>query len=153
MSTREARIQKLVQLRDQRLKLAVRALEEVRLIERRAQAELDVAQSSRQGAERERRELSHTGTDIRHFIEAEEWLRARTIEEEMCALRLRQARGQLDKAQKRVHEASIKLRQLELLQERLRRARLIQENRAERALDDEIGQRAAHSERTRKGQT
>jgi flagellar biosynthesis chaperone FliJ len=153
MSSREARIAKIVQLRDQRLKLAVRALEEVRLIERRSQAELNVAQSSRQGAERERRELTHTGTDIRRFIETEEWLRARTIEEEMCALRLRQARGQLDKAQQRVKEASIKLRQLELLQERLRRTRATQENRAERALEDEIGQRAARSERTRKGET
>jgi flagellar biosynthesis chaperone FliJ len=153
MSTREARIQKIVQLRDQRLKLTVRALEEVRSIERRAQAELNVAQASRQGAERERRELTHTGTDIRSFIEAEEWLRARTIEEEMSALRLRQARAQLDKAQQRVKEASIKLRQLELLQERLQRTRLVKENRAERALEDEIGQRAAQNERTRKGET
>ena len=153
MSTREARIEKIVQLRDQRLKLTVRALEEVRLVERRATAELNVAQSSRQGAERERRELAHTGTDIRRFIEAEEWLRARTIEEEICALRLRQARAQLDKAQQRVKEASIKLRQLELLQERLRRTRLTEENRAERVLEDEIGQRAAQSERTRKGET
>ncbi|MEO8181211.1 MAG: hypothetical protein ABI895_20425 [Deltaproteobacteria bacterium] len=153
MSTREARIEKIVQLRDQRLKLAVRALEEVRLVERRVQAELEVAQTSRQGAERERRELSHTGTDIRHFIEAEEWLRARTLEEELCALRLRQVRAQLDKGQQRVQEAAIKLRQLERLQERLRLTRLIKESRAERVSDDEIGQRAAQSERARKGET
>ena len=151
MSTREARIERLIQLRDQRLKLAVRDLEEVRLMERRVAAELNVAQSSRQGAERERRELSKTGSDIRRFIEAEEWLRSRTIEEEMCALRLRQARAQLDKGQQRVKQAAIELRQLELLQERLRRARLAKEARRERTLEDEIGQRAAHSERARKG--
>jgi flagellar biosynthesis chaperone FliJ len=152
MSTREARIEKLVQLRDRRLKLAVRALEELRLLERRAHNELNVAQSSQKNAERERRELSHTGTDIRRFIEAEEWLRARTIEEEMCALRLRQARAQLDKGQQRVKDAAIKLRQLELLQERLKCTRLAKESRAERVLEDEIGQRVAHSERTRKGE-
>jgi flagellar biosynthesis chaperone FliJ len=153
MSTREARIEKIVHLRDQRLKLAVRALEEVRLVERRVQAELDAASTARQGAERERRELSHTGTDIRHFIEAEEWLRARAIEEELCALRLRQVHAQLDKGQQRVKEAAIKLRQLERLQERLRLTRLIKENRAERVSDDEIGQRAAQSGRARKGET
>src|SRR3954447_7740743 len=121
MSEREARVERLIQLRDQRLKLAVRDLEQVRLLERRMAAELNVAQSSRQGAERERRELSQTGSDIRRFIEAEDWLRSRTIEEEMCALRLRQARAQLDKAQQRVKQAARELRQLELLQERLRR--------------------------------
>jgi flagellar export protein FliJ len=152
MSTREARIERLVQLRDQRLKLAVRALEEARLLERRAQTEFNAAQSSRLGAERERRDLSKTGADIRRFIEAEEWLRSRTIEEEMCALRLRQARGQLDKGQQRVKEAAIKLRQLELLRERLLKARRAKENRAERAAEDEIGQRAAQSDRARKGE-
>jgi len=152
MSAREARVERLIQLRDQRLKLAVRDLEQVRLLERRVAAELNVAQSSRQGAERERRELSQTGSDIRRFIEVEEWLRSRTIEEEMCALRLRQARAQLDKAQQRVKQAARELRQLELLQERLRRARLAKEARRERALEDEIGQRVAHSERARKGE-
>src|SRR4029079_5779332 len=101
MSARVARVERLIQLRDQRLKLAVRDLEQVRLLERRVAAELNVAQSSRQGAERERRELSQPGSDIRRFIEVEEWLRSRTIEEEMCALRLRQARAPLDKAQPR----------------------------------------------------
>ena len=153
MSTRETRIQRVVELRDQRLKMAVRALEEARLVERHAQAELTAAQSSRQSAERERRQLSQTGAaDIRSFIEAEDWLRSRTIEEEMCALRLRQARTQLDKGQQRVKEAAIKLRQLELLRERLRKARRAKEARAERVADDEIGQRAAQSERARKGQ-
>jgi flagellar export protein FliJ len=152
MSTREARIERVVRLRDQRLKLAVRALEEARLLERRAQMEFNVAQSSRQHAERERRELSRTGTDIRSFIEAEDWLRSRNIAEELCALRLRQARAQLDKGQQRVQEAAIKVRQLELLQGRLRKARQAKENRAERAVEDEIGQRVAQRERARKGQ-
>jgi flagellar export protein FliJ len=151
MSSREARIERVIQLRDQRLKLAVRTLEEARLLERRAQAEFNAAQASRQGAERERRELSTTGTDIRRFIEAEDWLRSRSIEEELCALRLRQARGQLDKGQQRVKEAAIKLRQLELLRERLRKARRAKENRAERSAEDEIGQRAAQTDRARKG--
>ncbi|MEY2932755.1 MAG: hypothetical protein RL033_3504 [Pseudomonadota bacterium] len=151
MSTREARIARVVHLRDQRLKLAVKALEEARALERRVQAELSSAQSTRQSAEAARRELIRTGTDIRHFIEAEEWLRARLIEEELCGLRVQKARVQVDRGQLKVKEAALKLRQLELLQERLRQARRAKETRAERATEDEIGQRVAQRER-RKGQ-
>ena len=152
MNTREARIERIAQLRDQRLKLAVRALEEARALERRIQTEFNSAQSQRERAERERRQLSVTGEDIRSFLEAEEWLRSRTIEEELCAHRLRQARAQTDKGQQRVKKAALELRQLELLQERLKQTRLAKENRRERAIEDEIGQRAAQSERARKGE-
>jgi len=153
MSTREARIERIAQLRDQRLKLAVRALEEVRALERRVQAEFSSAQAQRERAERERRALSVTGADIRSFMEADEWLRSCTIEEELCALRLRHAHVQTDKGQQRVKKAAIELRQLELLQERLKQARRLKENRKERAIEDEIGQRLAQSERARKGET
>jgi len=150
MSTRETRIARVVELRDQRLKLAVLALEEARAVHTRAQHDFAASQSSRLDAERARRELSKTGTDIRSFIEAEEWLRARAVEEEMCGLRLRQAKGAFDKGQQRVKDAAIKLRQLQQLQERLRQARRTKETRAERSAEDEIGQRAAQSERSRK---
>jgi len=150
MSTRETRIARVVELRDQRLKLAVLALEEARAVHTKAQHDLSSAQTLRLDAERARRELSKTGTDIRSFIEAEEWLRARAVEEEMCGLRLRQAKGAFDKGQQRVKDAAIKLRQLQQLQERLRQARRTKETRAERSAEDEIGQRAAQSERSRK---
>jgi hypothetical protein len=152
MSPREARIERIALLRDQRLKLAVRALEEAHALERRLQTEFHSAQSQRERAERERRELSVRGADIRSFLEAEEWLRSRTIEEELCAHRLRQARAQTDRGQQRVKKAALELRQLELLQERLKQARLARENRRERAIEDEIGQRVAQSERARKGE-
>lgn len=151
MSTREARIERLVHLRDERLKLAVKALEEARAIERRAQAELSAARSSLQSAVAERRELSRAGTDIRSFIEAEEWLRSRLIEEELCAIRAHKARVQVDRGQLKVKAAALELRQLELLQERLKQARRAKESRRERVAEDEIGQRVAQSER-RKGQ-
>jgi hypothetical protein len=152
MSTREARIERIALLRDQRLKLAVRALEEARALERRLQTEFNSAQSQRERAERERRQLSVTGADMRSFLEAEEWLRSRTIEEELCAHRLRQAHAQTDRGQQRVKKAALELRQLELLQERLKQARLAKENRRDRVIEDEIGQRAAQSERARKGE-
>jgi flagellar export protein FliJ len=152
MSAREARIERIALLRDKRLKMAVRALEEMRALERRMQTEFNSAQSQRERAERERRELSVTGADILRFMETEEWLRSCTIEEEMAALRLRQAHAQMDKGQQRVKKAALELRQLELLQERLKQARLAKERRRERAVEDEIGQRVAQSARARKGE-
>ena len=153
MSTRETRIARVVELRDQRLKLAVLALEEARAVHSKAQHDFAASQSSRLDAERARRELSKTGTDIRSFIEAEEWLRSRALEEELCGLRLRQAKGSFDKSQQRVKDAAIKLRQLQQLQDRLRRDRRTKENRAERSVEDELGQRAAQSSRKREPQT
>jgi hypothetical protein len=151
MSTREARIERLVHLRDERLKLAVKVLEEARALERRALTELNTAHSARQAAELARRELSRTGTYIRSFIEAEEWLRSRVIEEELCGMRVQKARAAVDRGQLKVKEAALKLRQLELLQERLRQARKAKESRIERRAEDEIAQRVAQRER-RKGE-
>jgi flagellar biosynthesis chaperone FliJ len=150
MSTRETRIARVVELRDQRLKLAVLALEEARAVHNKAQHDFSASQSARLDAERTRRELSKTGTDIRSFIDAEEWLRSRALQEELCGHRLWQAKSSFEKGQQRVKEAAIKLRQLQQLQERLRQTRRSKENRAERSVEDEIGQRAAQSERSRK---
>jgi flagellar export protein FliJ len=151
VTPREKRVQRVVELRDQRLKLAVRAFEEARQLEQKAALEFVRAREARAAAERERRALS-TGTNgIQAFIEAEEWLRACTAREEFAAQRERQFRAQLEKARARLREAVTKLRQLERLAERLAQERRTREGRAERRLDDEIGQRIAQSGQRRKG--
>jgi hypothetical protein len=150
MSSREVRIARVVRVRDERLKQAVFALEEARAAERRALSEFNVAQQARQQAERERRELGLIQPDIRAFIEAEDWLRSCSIVEEIATQRLRQVHLGVERSQQRVKEAHIKVRQLEQLQLRLKELRRVKENRAERALEDEIGQRAAQNQRNRR---
>lgn len=148
MSDREARIERIVRLRDERLKQAVRVLEESRLLERRMHGEFSAALTAREHAEAARRELSQgLGADILDFIEAEEWLRARTIAEELSALRLAKARASVDRALSKVTEARMKVRQLEQLKLRLEEQRKKKQRRAERVLEDEIGQRAARRQR------
>jgi hypothetical protein len=147
MSAREARIDRIVRLRDERLKQAVRSLEESRVVERKAGAEFVVATSAREQAETARRDLSQTRSDILDFIEAEEWLRSRAIVEELCTRRLQKARAQLDRAITKVTEARVKVRQLEQLKFRLEEQKRKKQARAERALEDEIGQRVAQSQR------
>jgi len=97
MSGREARIDRIVRLRDDRLKQAVRVLEESRAVERKIAAEMAAAVAAREQAENARRQLSVTHGDILDFIEAEEWLRSRTIVEELTARRLVKARAQLER--------------------------------------------------------
>jgi hypothetical protein len=147
VSGREARIERIVRLRDDRLKQAVRVLEESRALERKVGVEMAVALAAREQAENARRDLSHMRADIRDFIEAEEWLRSRAIAEEIAERRLRQARAQLDRAVAKVTEARIKVRQLEQLKLRLEEAQRKKQQRRERALEDEVGQRVAQSQR------
>lgn len=148
MSNREVRIDRIVRLRDERLKQAVRVLEESRLMERRFQGELSLALAAREQAETARRELSQTGgADILDYIEAEEWLRSRTIAEELAVRRLAKARANMERALTKVTEARMKVRQLEQLKQRLEEQRKKKQSRAERVLEDEIGQRAAQRQR------
>lgn len=150
MSNREARIDRIVRLRDERLKQAIRAMEESRAIERRIQAEYDAALAGREQAETARRDLIQNRADILDFIEAEEWLRSRTLVEELTARRLQKARANLERALTRVNEARIKVRQLEQLKLRLAEQRRKKQARAERVLEDEIGQRVAQNQRNQR---
>ncbi len=139
-----------MRLRDERLKLAVRALEEARAAELAASTDLAQAVAGREQAETARRALSSMPADILDFIEAEEWLRTQAVSEELAKQRWRQVRATFDRCQLRVKDARTKLRQLTLLQERLLHARRTKENRAERVAEDEIGQRIAQAQRGRR---
>jgi hypothetical protein len=150
VSNREARIDRILRLRDERLKQAVRALEESRLVERRMQSELSAAFMAREQAETARRDLILIQADILDFIEAEDWLRSRSIAEELATMRLQKARANLDRALTKVNEARMKVRQLEQLKLRLEEQRRKKQRRAERVQEDEIGQRVAQSQRGRR---
>jgi flagellar biosynthesis chaperone FliJ len=150
VSTREVRIQRVLRLRDERLKRALQALEEARAAERKASAEHGSAVLEKQQAEAARRAQNLAGAGILDFIEAEEWLRSRCLTEELQRQRLRLANLQFEKSQARVKEERTKLRQLEQLQERMKQARRAKENRLERAAEDEIGQRIAQTRRNQR---
>jgi hypothetical protein len=150
MSTRETRIARVVRVRDERLKEAVAALEQARAVERKAQSDLSAALAAREAAEAARRERSLVAGDILEFILAEDWLRSQAILEELARHRAHKARSLFEKAQLKVKEAHIKVRQLEQLKDRLEQARRAKETRTERVLEDEIGQRVAQSQRGRR---
>lgn len=147
MKSREQRFARVLRVRDERLKQAVVALEQARANEHRARAELEAAIANRRQAEEARRDLSLRGAGIIDFIEAEEWLRSCSIAEELGIRRLRQAHAVFERAQLRVKDARIKVRQLEQLEERSRALQAAKEKRAQRVLEDEIGQRIVQAQR------
>jgi hypothetical protein len=147
VKSRQARFARVLKVRDERLKQAIVALEQARDGEQRARAELEQALGRRKQAEEARRELSVRGAEIIEFIESEEWLRTCSIAEELGIRRLRQARAVFERAQLRVKDARVKVRQLEQLEERARALEAAKEKRAQRVLDDEIGQRMAQGQR------
>lgn len=147
MKSREQRFDRVLRVRDERLKQAVVVLEQARATEHRVRAELEAAIEGRRQAEEARRQLSTRGADIIDFIEAEEWLRSCSIAEELGIRRLRQAHAAFEKAQLRVKDARIKVRQLEQLKERSRALEAAKEKRAQRVLEDEIGQRIVQAQR------
>lgn len=147
MNSREQRFDRVLRVRDERLKQAVVALEQARAHETRARAELQQAIADRKQAEEARRELCVRGADIIDFIEAEEWLRSCSISEELGIRRLRQAHAAFEKTQLRVKDARVKVRQLEQLKERSRALEVAKEKRAQRVLEDEIGQRIVQAQR------
>lgn len=150
MSTRETRIARVVRVRDERLKEAVAVLELARVAEHKAENDLLSALAARQSAEAARRERSLVPGDILEFILAEDWLRSQAILAELATHRAHKARAVLEKAQLKVKEAHVKVRQLEQLKDRLEQARRAKESRTERVLEDEIGQRVAQSQRGRR---
>jgi hypothetical protein len=147
VKSRAQRFKRVLEVRDERLKQAIVVQEQAREGEQRARAELERAINARNGAEQARRELAVRGAEIIEFIEAEEWLRSCSIAEELGIRRLRQARAALEKAQLRVKDARVKVRQLEQLKERAQALEAAKEKRAQRVLDDEIGQRIAQGQR------
>jgi hypothetical protein len=147
VTSREARFDRVMRVRDERLKRAVVALELARANEQRARTELERAIAARKQAEEDRRALSVRGAEIIEFIEAEDWLHSCGVAEELGIRRLRQAHGAFEKAQLRVKDTRMEVRQLEQLKERARALEATKEKRAQRVLEDEIGQRIVQDQR------
>jgi hypothetical protein len=145
MASRRARVERLIHLRDERLKEEVRKLKltQVRLEE--ATREHELARQLLTKAEERRRNLSLAPGNVISFIEAEEWLWARLSVEAEAARRLKLAQAERLKAQGRVKLAQSKLRQLERLAERIAERDREVAARAGRVLDDEIGGRIARN--------
>jgi hypothetical protein len=143
MASRKARIERLIHMRDERLKEEVRKLKLAQARLEEATREHELARQLLTKAEERRRNLSKAPGNVLSFIEAEEWLWTRLAVEAEAARRLKIAQAERQKAQVRVKVAQNKLRQLERLAERIAERDREVAARAARVLDDEIAGRIA----------
>ncbi len=149
MSSRKARVARLIHLRDERLKDEVRKLKLAQARVDELAREHELARQLLAKAEDSRRNLSKGTANVLAFIEAEEWLFTRLSVEAESARRLKLVLAERQRAQARVKVARNKLRQLEKLAERIAERERELLVRAERAQDDEIAGRIARSGRSR----
>jgi hypothetical protein len=145
MASRKARVERLIRLRDERLKEEVRKLQLAQMRLDEATREHDLARQLLARAEERRRDLSKAPGNVLSFIEAEEWLWTRLSAEAEALRRLKLAQAERQKAQGRVKVAQNKLRQLERLAELIAEREREVAERAARVLDDEIAGRIARS--------
>lgn len=150
MSSRKARVERLIHLRDERLKEEVRRLKLAQARVDELAREHELARQLLAKAEERRRNLSQAPASVLSFIEAEEWLFTRLSVEAESARRLKLGLAERQKAQARVKTARNKLRQLEKLAERIAERELELAARAARVFDDEIAGRIARSGRSRR---
>jgi hypothetical protein len=148
MSSRRARVERLIRLRDERLKEEVRKLKLAQARVEELAREHELARQLLMKAEERRRNLSQGPANVLAFIEAEEWLFTRGAVETESARRLKLVQAERQKAQARVKVARNKLRQLEKLAERIAERERELAARAARVLDDEIAGRIARNGRS-----
>jgi flagellar export protein FliJ len=143
VSARKQRIERIVRLRDEKLKQAVFSLETARAHEREADTALEAARKGFRQAEDSRRTMGDKGADVSTFIEIQNWLNSRSVEVELSERRQARARLVVEQCQREVADARNKLKQLEHLQLRLATQHRNELRRKERVSDDEIAQRVA----------
>jgi hypothetical protein len=149
MASRKARVERLIRLRDERLKEEVAKLKQAQARLEEVAREHELARQLLVRAEEQRRNLSQVQANVLSFIEAEEWLWTRTQVESEAARRHKLAQLERQRAQNRVKVAKNKLRQLERLAERIVERERELATRKERMNEDEIAQRIARAERER----
>jgi flagellar export protein FliJ len=143
MNDRARRIAKIVELRQKELDDAVLALAERRAIEERASALVEQSTSELRAAEARRRALAESGAEARSFLETEEWIASLSIRRSRAFAALSAAQAATRQSQERVFGARNRLRQVELMSERVANAERVVESRAERRRDDEAAARMA----------
>jgi flagellar export protein FliJ len=149
MSSRLARIERIIRLRQQHLDEELKLLAEARTGELSLARELADRTATYESARSARRSMAGAAQTARSFDEAGDWLCSQEALVDLAQRRLAQSRRQVGRCQQRVLAARRKVEELELLQGRLESVREQKLAREERALEDEIAQRVAKSDRGR----
>jgi flagellar biosynthesis chaperone FliJ len=143
-----SRAARLIEVRERERAAALTELQRALADEAVAIANEQAARAALVEAERVRAELAHGPSLVVDYLSQEDWLETLALRHALARHKLQQARGVVRRHQARVKAAQMRLKQAELLRERLEQARRARLLRIERRAEDEIAQRIANSSRT-----
>jgi flagellar export protein FliJ len=140
-----SRVGRLIELRERERTTEVKEFQRTQAEEQAASLVEQAALQQLLEAEARRNQLAQTPTQVSDYLSQEDWIETLALRHAAARQRLVQVRGALRRAGVRVKGAQMRLKQVELLRERLVRARQEVQQRIERRAEDEIAQRVAAS--------
>lgn len=138
MSPRRARVRRVIEVREKQLDERVKTLRVSEQAEADAAREAEQAQARLLQAAEERQRLTERAADVQSWIEANEWLAARSALVELARKQAEKATAAVSDARTHVTMAHADVRRVELLSDRIESQEKVAAERAERRLDDEI---------------
>jgi flagellar biosynthesis chaperone FliJ len=138
MSPRRARVRRVIEVREKQLDERVKTLRVSEQAEAEAGRQAEEAQARLQEAAEERHRLTERAADVQSWIDANEWLAARSALVDLARKQAAKATAAVTDARSHVTAAHADVRRIELLSDRIENQEKIATDRAERRLDDEI---------------
>lgn len=138
MSPRRARVRRVIEVREKQLDERVKTLRVSEQAEADAAREAEQAQARLVEAAEERHRLTERAADVQSWIEANEWLAARSALVDLARRQAEKATAAVTDARTHVTAAHADVRRVELLSDRIENQEKVAAERAERRLDDEI---------------
>jgi flagellar export protein FliJ len=140
-----SRVSRLIELRERERAVEVKEFQRAQAEEQDAVALEQAALQQLLEAEAHRNQLAQAPTQVSDYLSQEDWIETLALRHAAARQRVVQTRGVLRRAVARVKGAQMRLKQVELLRERLVSARQEALQRVERRAEDEIAQRVAAS--------
>lgn len=147
MSTRGKRIEKVIDLRGKELDKRVAELSQQKQREAEARRAAELEREELLRASETRMKLASAPITANTWIEANEWLKTRTVKAELAETQAVKARLGTERARAHVMNARTNLKKVEVLGTRIENEEREKRERIERRLEDEFAARRFDSER------
>ncbi len=141
MTTRRARVHKVIAYREQRMNERTRTLAQIQEARSRTAAELAARRLEAEEAEKAARQLANGTRLVDDWLLLQDWMKACRAAEDVAVRRLRAADEEVERAKQEILKARSELKRVELWAQKLEASEKVGEERAERRQFDEFAAR------------
>ena len=142
-NARRRRVRRVLELRENELNEEAAGLAAARSAENAAKSAAEAADRELEAVSERRRELAGGVLDARRWLEEDDWHRDRDSQRQLAVADAVRAEAVTNDARGRVLQAQTRLKQAEVLSERLAAADRAAEERSDRRSEDEVSARLA----------